>query len=177
MSHNKLDSLLRMYYNKSSTRGEKDNALSLFNKLCKKENIDPDKYMIDFNKPRSSWFFVSSAPCTPPTQSIKDSDNIEFDRKWFKIKEIIAEPIIERGQTIIYLSTLCRKRTSHKWGLKSFILYPSTNAEELINKYFKRDNNKLFIIHADSFPAYRGQLVIRKLWIVNEYDTETQIIF
>lgn len=31
--HDKLDSLLRMYFNEGSTQGEKDNALSLFKKI------------------------------------------------------------------------------------------------------------------------------------------------
>lgn len=46
--HDKLDSLLRMYFNEGSTQGEKDNALSLFKKKCKKEGIDSDEYLRRF---------------------------------------------------------------------------------------------------------------------------------
>lgn len=41
----KLDSLLRMYYNSASTEGEKKNALSLFQKICSKNGGNPDEYM------------------------------------------------------------------------------------------------------------------------------------
>lgn len=40
----KLDALLRMYYNSATTEGEKNNANSLFEKICKKHNIDADEY-------------------------------------------------------------------------------------------------------------------------------------
>lgn len=40
----KLDSLLSMYYASSTTDGEKTNAKFLFEKICKKNNIDPNEY-------------------------------------------------------------------------------------------------------------------------------------
>lgn len=46
--HDKLNSLLRMYFNEGSTQGEKDNALSLFKKRCLKEGINSDEYITRF---------------------------------------------------------------------------------------------------------------------------------
>lgn len=42
----KLDNLLRMYYNNASTAGEKSNAMSLFEKLCKKNDVDHTSYIL-----------------------------------------------------------------------------------------------------------------------------------
>jgi len=41
----KLDSLLRMYFNSATTDGEKSNALQLFKKISIKNGIDPDEYI------------------------------------------------------------------------------------------------------------------------------------
>lgn len=51
---NKLDALLRMYHSKSTTDGEKNNALALFKKLCSKHNINPEQYMKNKNIPKAS---------------------------------------------------------------------------------------------------------------------------
>lgn len=50
----KLDSLLRLHYNEAAAPGEKENALSLFEKKCKKEGIDPEEYKKRFESKESS---------------------------------------------------------------------------------------------------------------------------
>lgn len=41
----KLDSLLRMYFNSATTDGEKSNALQLFKKISVKNGVNPDEYI------------------------------------------------------------------------------------------------------------------------------------
>jgi hypothetical protein len=70
----KLDALLRLYYNEASTVGEKDNALSLFEKKCKKEGINPEEYKKKFEKSESKSSSSRSGPSSNSYDVWSDGD-------------------------------------------------------------------------------------------------------
>lgn len=159
--HDKLDSLLRMYFNEGSTQGEKDNALSLFKKRCSKEGIDSDEYITRFKngntnqRTRSKSYTNNHDNCNygfgfgnrayrnnyrqnnTYKEQVNPDDHSKYvrnDHFYFKIKEVIAKVDIKNDKVVVFLSTLCKEQGSERWGLRNFVIYPkSTNA-----KYVKK---------------------------------------
>ena len=85
----KLDALLRMYYNSATTQGEKDNAMSLFQKICTKNNVDSTEYQKTSSgnpineQTRRGRFNSSSRSNARPQNNSNDDD---FENFWRDVR-------------------------------------------------------------------------------------------
>jgi hypothetical protein len=78
----KLDALLRMYYNSATTQGEKNNAKTLFERICKKHDIDPDTYRNNSRANPANENTRTSGSRRNNSSSSSNSGGMDFNDFW-----------------------------------------------------------------------------------------------
>lgn len=194
VNYDKLDALLRMYFDSSTTQGEKNNAYSIYKKLCVKYHVDADEYLKTFqNKQHDNTFSRSSNKSSESTyrndyydyydifskfwKARQETENYERDTRDYQQPNDYYEftftaPIYEvkyhNGKRVVFINAeviINGKRT-----IQNFCLYSNTfNPDQMF------DSKSIYTVWTGKTKYFRDHYSIKRMWVVNNYGYKVKI--